>query len=43
MRNSLREERTEMSRSPFPVIDLTPFRTGDATARQGVARQIDEA
>ena len=32
-----------MNESPFPVIDLTPFRTGDATARQGVAGQIDEA
>ena len=32
-----------MSESPFPVIDLTPFRTCDAGARQGVARQIDRA
>lgn len=32
-----------MSERPFPVIDLAPFRTGDATARGSVARQIDAA
>ena len=32
-----------MRESPFPIIDLSPLRTGDAQARQGVAGQIDEA
>ena len=32
-----------MSESPFPIIDIEPLRTGDATQRQGVARRIDEA
>ena len=32
-----------MSQRPFPVIDLAPFRNGDAGARHAVAREIDEA
>ena len=32
-----------MSARPFPVIDLVPFRAGDAQARRAVARQMDDA
>ena len=32
-----------MSQRPFPIIDLAPFRAGDAPARRAVARQIDQA
>ena len=32
-----------MSERPFPVIDLAPFRSGDAADRRAVALQIDEA
>ena len=32
-----------MSDPPFPIIDLAPFRSGDAAARAIVARQIDTA
>ena len=32
-----------MTDSPFPLIDLRPLRTGDARARQAVARRIDQA
>ena len=32
-----------MSSSPFPLIDVAPFRGGDAADRRAVARRIDEA
>ena len=40
---SMGDHRAVMSERPFPVIDLAPFRAGDAQARQAVARQIDNA